>query len=55
MRLGDIDGDGDVGINDFLLLLSKWGACEAACCLADLDMDGQVGVTDFLILLASWD
>jgi hypothetical protein len=55
VKYGDIDGDGLVGVNDFLLLLTKWGGCEAACCLADLDMDGQVGVTDFLILLATWD
>jgi predicted outer membrane repeat protein len=55
VKYGDIDGDGLVGINDFLVLLSKWGACEETCCLADLDMNSQVGVTDFLILLASWD
>ncbi|MHC5005781.1 MAG: right-handed parallel beta-helix repeat-containing protein [Planctomycetota bacterium] len=54
VKYGDVDGDGLVGVNDFLLLLGEWGACDAACCLADLDMDGQVGVTDFLILLASW-
>jgi hypothetical protein len=54
VKYGDIDGDGLVGINDFLLLLGKWGGCDSACCLADLDMNDQVGVTDFLILLANW-
>jgi hypothetical protein len=54
VKFGDIDGDGVVGINDFLVLLSKWGGCASPCCMADLDMDGQVGVTDFLIVLASW-
>ncbi len=54
--LGDIDGDGVVGINDFLLLLAAWGPCPVppAACPADLDGDGMVGITDFLILLAQW-
>ena len=25
--LGDVDGDGTVGVNDLLLVLSKWGVC----------------------------
>jgi predicted outer membrane repeat protein len=49
----DADGSGEVGINDFLLVLSQWGPCPTPC-LADLDNDGTVGVTDFLFLLASW-
>jgi hypothetical protein len=54
VKLGDIDGDGVVGITDFLLLLGTWGPCVETCCLADLDLDGLVGITDFLILLAKW-
>ena len=52
--LGDIGGDGVVGIVDFLLLLAAWGPCQQDCCLADLDLDGNVGITDFLILLEHW-
>ena len=54
--LGDLDGDGLVGINDFLLLLAAWGPCPTppAICPADLDNDGMVGINDFLILLALW-
>ena len=54
--LGDVDGDGAVGILDFLALLAAWGPCPVppAECPADLDGDGQVGVNDFLILLANW-
>jgi hypothetical protein len=54
--LGDLNGDGVVGINDFLLLLGAWGPCPdpPAPCPADLDGDGTVGVLDFLILLANW-
>ncbi len=54
VKLGDIDGDGVVGINDFLDLLSVWGGCTEACCLADLDLDEDVGIADFLILLGNW-
>ena len=43
------DGDGTVGIVDFLALLGEWGT-EGAC-----DSDGGgVGITDFLALLADW-
>ena len=43
------DGDGEVGINDFLALLAQWGT-PGSC---DLD-GGGVGINDFLELLASW-
>ncbi len=52
--LGDLDGDGTVGIVDFLALLADWGPCEPGCCLADLDIDRDVGIIDFLILLGNW-
>ena len=51
---GDLDGDGTVGIVDFLGLLSAWGPCADTCCPADLDGDGVVGILDFLLLLANW-
>ena len=52
----DIDGDGVVGITDFLLLLGNWGPCPAPpeLCPADLDGDGVVGIVDLLLLLANW-
>ncbi len=55
--LGDLDGDGVVGINDFLILLGTWGPCPEPCppsCVADLDGDCSVGIEDFLILLGNW-
>ncbi|MHC4273324.1 MAG: FG-GAP-like repeat-containing protein [Planctomycetota bacterium] len=54
---GDLDGDGVVGVLDFLLLLAAWGQCPRPCpplCAADLDGDCYVSVTDFLMLLANW-
>ena len=55
--VGDLDGDGVVGILDFLALLGEWGACAQPCppsCPADLDGDCAVGITDFFILLGNW-
>ncbi len=55
--VGDLDGNGFVGIVDFLALLSSWGPCPGACppsCPGDLDGDCAIGVTDFLALLAGW-
>ena len=52
---GDLDGDGVVGITDFLWLLGAWGPCdECGHCPADLDGDCTVGIVDFLTLLANW-
>ncbi len=53
--VGDLDGDGTVGITDLLILLGSWGAC-ADCenCPADLDGDCTVGILDLLTLLANW-
>ena len=53
--LGDLDGDGSVGVPDLLILLGAWGPC-ADCndCPADIDGDCSVGVKDLLILLGNW-
>ena len=48
----DLDGDGIVGITDFLALLAEWGV--AANGPPDFDGDGTVGITDFLELLSRW-
>jgi hypothetical protein len=55
VKLGDIDGDGIVGIVDFLALLADWGPCVEDCCLADLDLNGDVGLTDYQRLLCQWE
>jgi len=47
-----MNGDGIVGINDFLDLLAAWGPNPGHP--ADLNNDGIVGINDFLTLLANW-
>ena len=49
---GDLDGNNLVTIDDFLVLLAGWGACEG--CPADIDGDDVVGINDFLLLLGNW-
>ena len=53
---GDLDGDGVVGVTDFMSLLAMWGPCSAPPdpCPADLDGDAVVGVADMLALIANW-
>jgi hypothetical protein len=53
---GDVDGDGMVGINEFMQVLADWGPCPAlpAPCESDYNRDGVVGINDLLIALAQW-
>ena len=51
--LGDLDGSGDVGTGDLLLLLASWGPDQPGH-PSDLDGDGNVGTSDLLHLLANW-
>ena len=48
----DLDGDGGVGINDFLDLLAAWDTNPGGP--PDFDGNGNVGIEDFLELLANW-
>jgi hypothetical protein len=48
----DLDGDGEVGIADFLALLQAWGPNPGHP--ADLDGDGTVSITDLLSVLIAW-
>ncbi len=54
---GDTNGDGIVGIDDFLFLLGTWGPCPDPCppyCPADFNADCEVGIEDFLVVLGNW-
>ena len=48
----DLDGSGDVDIDDFLDLLAQWGTDPNGP--PDFDGDGVVAINDFLALLANW-
>ena len=52
--VGDINGNGNVGVFDLLALLESWGPCKVKACPADLDGNGDVGVSDLLVMLANW-
>ena len=50
----DFDGDGSVGISDFLLFVSHFGSAVGHAnydARYDLDGDGQIGIADFLIFV----
>ncbi|MHC4993010.1 MAG: ASPIC/UnbV domain-containing protein, partial [Planctomycetota bacterium] len=50
---GDLDGDGEVTIDDLLRLLLAWGPCPFPC-PEDLDGDGAVDVDDLIALLINY-
>ena len=49
---GDGNGDGVVGTDDLLAILSAWGNCQS--CPEDLTNDGVVGVDDLLLVVSAW-
>ena len=51
--VGDVNGDGQVGVTDLLIVIDQWGVCDDDCS-ADFNGDGTVGVTDLLIVLDAW-
>lgn len=53
--VGDLDGDGEVGVLDVTALLAAWGGCPDPCnCSSDLDGNQIVNGFDLAILLANW-
>ncbi|MDP6601828.1 MAG: hypothetical protein QGH76_05975, partial [Phycisphaerales bacterium] len=49
---GDLDGSGDVGVDDLLALIGAWGPCgDPLDCPEDLDGSGTVDVDDLLALI----
>lgn len=47
--IGDLDGDGLVGVDDILTIISSWGGPGG-----DADGDGVTGTDDLLIVLSMW-
>jgi len=50
--LGDLDGDGSIGMGDLLFIIASWGACDG--CLGDFDQNGIVNTSDLLHLISLW-
>ena len=50
---GDIDGDGDVDINDLMSLIAAYGSTCSGC-PEDVDGDGDVDINDLMILLGNY-
>ncbi|MCH2133805.1 MAG: plastocyanin/azurin family copper-binding protein [Phycisphaerales bacterium] len=48
---GDVDGNGEVGVDDLLLLLGEYGTDCSSGCDSDLDGNGAVNVDDLLEML----
>lgn len=57
-RPGDFDGNGDVGVDDLLLLAEGWGATPADFFrwspYVDLNSDGTIGMGDYIALADNW-
>lgn len=51
---GDVNLDGEVDLDDLLVVLASWGTICNNDCIADIDRSGEVGLDDLLILLAAW-
>lgn len=52
--IGDINGDGDVGMADLLELLACFGGAAGCNPFADLNNDGFINSIDLTFLLGSW-
>ena len=48
--MGDVDGNGEVAFNDFLILAQNFGQTVADHTSGDIDCNGEVTFNDFLIL-----
>ena len=51
--IGDVNGDGQVGFADLLLVLARWGEV-CGDCPEDLSGNGVVDFDDVLALLTNW-
>lgn len=55
--LSDVNGDGDVDINDVFGVLTYWGECDEPCppfCTGDITFDCLVDIDDLFEVLANW-
>jgi hypothetical protein len=50
--LGDLNDDGQVNIDDLLLVINFWGSCSG--CQGDGNNDGLVNIDDLLLVINGW-
>ena len=48
---GDINGDGEVGVDEILAVIAAWDTDDAD---ADVNDDGIVDTNDILLVLSAW-
>jgi hypothetical protein len=48
----DLDGDGQVSVEDILIVVGNWG--QTGDNIADIDNDGDVDTEDLLAVIAAW-
>ena len=51
---GDADEDGDVDLDDFVILKNNWGGPGGDCTTGDFDASNSVDLDDFVILKNNW-
>jgi glucose/arabinose dehydrogenase len=53
---GDVDGNGEVNVDDLIAVILAWGDCWGGppVCPGDIDGSGQVDVDDLLVVILHW-
>jgi predicted outer membrane repeat protein len=47
-------GDGQVNVDDLILVIGNWGPCGSTDCTADITNDGMVDIDDLLFVILHW-
>jgi hypothetical protein len=56
-RIGDVNGDGAINVDDLIAVILAWGPCAEPCpptCAADVNDDCAVNVDDLIAVILNW-